>query len=126
MFAKNRRHQFFAFWCERHDADATVFWALDPAYQAPFDEAVDGHADRAGRKVHFWANRIHWQRSFVQEGFQYAEVGIVESRFLKSRREIFQGRSEGLTPYKPTVNRVRRVLVHEQTILTLLYNQCPQ
>src|SRR5439155_25381575 len=48
VFAKNRRDQCFAFWRERHDADASVFRTLDPVYQAPFDEAVNGSADRTG------------------------------------------------------------------------------
>src|SRR6266850_1933611 len=117
VFAKNRRDQFFAFCCERYDADAAVFRTLDPAYQASIQEAVDGHADRAGRKVHLWADRIHRQRSFVQEGLEYPEVGIVDSRLLKSRIEIFRGRLEGLPQYQPAVNRVSRVLVHDQTIL---------
>jgi|SRR5882724_636610 len=81
-------------------------------------EAVDGHADRAGRKEHLWADGIHRQRSFVQEGFQYAEVGIVDACLLKSRVKIFRGCVEGLPQYQPTVNRVSRVLVHDETILT--------
>jgi hypothetical protein len=60
--AKKWHDQFFAFWCERYDADATVFRTLDSAYQSLIEEAVDSHADRAGRKVHFWAERI--QRYF--------------------------------------------------------------
>src|SRR5882672_1916317 len=55
VFAKNRRDQFFAFWGERYYTHATIFRALDPAYQAPSDEAVNGHADRARRKEHPWA-----------------------------------------------------------------------
>ena len=78
VFAKNRRDQSFAFWGERHDADSPIFRTLDPAYQAPFDEAVNSRTDRAGRKVHLWPDRIHWQGSFVQEGLQYPEVGIVD------------------------------------------------
>ncbi len=97
VFAKNRRDQFFAFCCERYDADAAVFRTLDPAYQASIQQAVNGHADRAGRKVYLWADRIHRQRPFVQEGLQYAEVGIVDSRLLKSRIEIFRRRLEGLS-----------------------------
>src|SRR5882762_7078740 len=119
VFAKNRCDQFFAFCCERYDADAAVFRTLDPAYQASIQEAVDGHADRAGRKVHLWADRIHRQRSFVQEGLKYAEVGIIDSRLLESGIEIFRGRLEVLPQYQPTVNRVSRVLVHDETILTL-------
>src|SRR5712691_9338669 len=45
VFPKDRRDQSFAFWCERHDADAPILRTLDPAYQAPFDEAVHGRAD---------------------------------------------------------------------------------
>src|ERR1700692_3281471 len=78
VFAKNRRDQFFAFWCERHDADAPILRTLDPAYQAPFDEAVNGRADRARRKVHFWPDRIHRQGPFVEECFQYPEVSIID------------------------------------------------
>src|SRR6266481_1660654 len=118
VFAKNRRDQSFAFWCERHDADAPILRTLDPAYQAPFDEAVNGRADRAGRKVHLWADRIHRQRPLVEEHFQYPEVGIVDSRLLKSRVEIPRGRVEHLPQYQPTVNRVSRVLVHDETIVT--------
>ena len=80
-----------------------VFSTLDSAYQSRIEETVDGHADRAGRKVHFWA---HWQRSFVQKGLKYAEVGIAESRLLNSRLEIFRGCLEGLSPYQPNVNRI--------------------
>src|SRR6266481_8343431 len=119
VFAKNRRDQFFAFWGERYDPDAAVFRTLDPAYQASIQQAVDGHTDRAGRKVHLWADRIHRQRSFVQEGLKYAEVGIIDSRLLESGIEIFRGRLEGLPQYQPTVNRVSRVLVHNETIQTL-------
>jgi len=45
--------------------DAPIFRALDPAYQASIQQAVDGHTDRAGRKVNLWADRIHRQRPFV-------------------------------------------------------------
>jgi hypothetical protein len=38
---------------ERYDADAAVIGTLDQAYQARIEEAVDRHADRTGRKVHF-------------------------------------------------------------------------
>src|SRR6266851_6618965 len=126
VFAKNRRNQFFAFWCERYDPDAPILRTLDPAYQASIQEAVDGHTDRAGREVYLWADRIHRQRSFVQEGLQYAEVGIVDSRLLKSRIKIFRGRPKGLPQHQPTVNRVSRVLVHDETIVPFLYNRCPE
>src|SRR5271165_5252916 len=33
VFPKDRRDQSFAFWCERHDADAPILRTLDPAYQ---------------------------------------------------------------------------------------------
>ncbi len=118
MFAKNRRDQSFAFWGERHDADAPILRTLDAAYQAPFDEAVNGRTDRAGRKVDLWPNRIHRQRPFVEEHFKYPEVGIVDSRLLKSRIKVFRGRPKGLPQYQPTVNRVSRVLVHGETIFT--------
>src|SRR5229473_8420280 len=117
VLPKNRSNQSFAFCCERYDADATILRALDPAYQASFDEAVDGGADRAGRKVHLWADGIHRQRPFVEECFKYPEVGIVDSRLLKSRIKIFRGRLKGLPQYQPTVNRGSRVLVHDETIL---------
>src|ERR1700682_6025026 len=117
VFAKNRRDQVFAFWGERYDPDAPILKTLDPAYQAPFDEAVNGRTDRAGRKVHLWPDRIHRQRPFVEEHFQYPEVGIVDPRFLKSRIEIFRGSVKGLPPYQPTVDRVSRVLPHDKTIL---------
>src|ERR1700756_2947792 len=65
VFAKNRSDQVFAFWRERYEANAAVVRALDPAYQASFDEAVHGCADRAGRKEHLWADGIHRQRPFV-------------------------------------------------------------
>jgi uncharacterized protein YbjT (DUF2867 family) len=118
VFAKNRRDQFFAFSGERYDSDAPILGTLDPAYQAPFDEAVNGRTDRAGRKVDLWPDRIHRQRPFVEKHFQYAEVGIVDSRLLKSRIKIFRGSVKGLPPYQPTVDRVSRVLVHDQTIVS--------
>jgi hypothetical protein len=62
---------------------APILGTLVPAYQAPFDEAVDSRTDRAGRKVHLWADRIHRQRPFFEERFKYPEVGIVDSRLLK-------------------------------------------
>jgi hypothetical protein len=117
VFAKNRRDQFFAFCRVRHDADAPILGTLDPAYQAPFDEAVNGRTDRAGRKVDLWPDRIHRQRPFVEEHFKYPEVGIVDSRLLKSCVEVLRGRVEHLPPYQPTVDRVSRVLVHDETIL---------
>src|ERR1700682_641828 len=126
VFAKNRRDQFFAFCRERHDADAPILGTLDPAYQAPFDEAVNGRTDRAGRKVDLWPDRIHRQRPFVEEHFQYPEVGIVDSRLLKSRVEIPRGRVERLPQYQPTVNRVSRVLVHGETILLLYITDVQQ
>src|SRR6266852_4862591 len=119
VFPKNRGNQSFAFWGERYDPNAPILRTLDPAYPASIQQAVDGHTDRAGRKVHLWADRIYRQRPFVEECFQYPEVGIVDSRLLKSRIEIFRGRPKGLPQYQPTVNRVSRVLVHDQTILTL-------
>src|SRR6266478_122897 len=119
VFAKNWRDQFLAFWGERYDPDAPLLRTLDPAYQAPSDKAVDGHTDRAGREVHLWPDRIHRQGSFVEECFQYPEVGIVDSRLLKSRIKIFRGRPKGLPQYQPTVNRVSRVLVHVETIVPL-------
>src|SRR5713226_10582332 len=117
VFAKNRRDQFFAFWCERYDPDAPILRTLDPAYQASIQQAVDGHTDRAGRKVHLWADRIDRQRPFVEECFKYPEVGIVDSRLLKSRIKIFRGRPKGLPQYQPTMNRVSRILVHDETIV---------
>jgi len=45
VFAKNRRDQFSAFWCERYDPDAPILRTLDPAYQASIQQAVDGHTD---------------------------------------------------------------------------------
>src|SRR6266849_6399735 len=117
VLPKNRSNQSFAFCCERYDADATVVRALDPAYQASVDEAVNGHADRARRKEHLWADGIHRQRSFVEEGLKYAEVSIVDSRLLKSRIKIFRGRPKGLPQYQPTMNRVSRILVHDETIV---------
>ena len=119
VFAKNRRDQSFAFWCERHDADAPILSTLDPAYQAPFDEAVNGRADRARRQVHLWPDRIHRQGPFVEECFQYPEVGIIDSRLLKTCIQIFRSRLEGLPQYQPTVNRVWSLIVHDKTILTL-------
>src|SRR5258707_1270198 len=80
MFAKDRRDQLFAFWGERYDPDAPVLGTLDPAYQASFDEAINGHTDRAGRKVHLWTDGIYRQRPFVQKGLEDPEVGIVDSR----------------------------------------------
>src|SRR6266481_7502020 len=62
VFAKDRRDQFFTFWSERYDPDAPILRTFDPAYQASIQEAVDGHTDRAGRKKHFGADRIHRQR----------------------------------------------------------------
>src|SRR6266852_3191030 len=118
VFPKNRRDQFFAFWGERYDPDAPILWTLDPAYQTSIQQAIDGHTDRAGRKVHLWADRIHRQRPFVEECFKYPEVSIVDSRLLKSRIKIFRGRPKGLPQHQPTMNRVSRILVHEQTILT--------
>src|SRR6266436_4406380 len=126
VFAKNRRDQFFAFGGERYDPDAPILSALDPAYQASIQQAVDGHTDRAGRKVHLWADRIYRRRPLVEKGFQYPEVGIVDSRLLKSRIKIFHSCVEGLTQYQPTVNWVSRVLVHDETIVLLLYNRCPE
>src|SRR6266852_2940230 len=119
VFAKNRLDQFFALWGERYDPDAPILRTLDPAYQPSIQQAVDGHTDRAGRKVHLWADRIHRQRPFVEEGFKYPHVGIVDSRLLKSRIKIFRGRLKGLSQYQPTVNRVSRVLVHDETIVPL-------
>src|SRR4029077_6895144 len=116
---KNRPDQFFAFWGERYDPDAPILWTLDPAYQTSIQQAIDSHTDRARRKVHLWADRIHRQRPLVEECFQYPEVGIVDSRLLKSRIKIFRGRPKGLPQYQPTVDRVSRVLVHDKTILTL-------
>src|SRR4029077_7154991 len=116
--AKNRRDQFFAFWRERYDPDASILRTLDSAYQASLQRAVEGHADRAGRKVHLWADRVHRQRPFVEECFKYPEVGIVDSRLLKTCIKIFRSRTKGLPQYQPTVNRVSRVLVHDETILT--------
>jgi hypothetical protein len=55
--------------------------------------------------------------TFVEERFKYPEVGIVDSRLLKSRIKIFRGRPKGLPQYQPTVNRVSRVLAHDQTIV---------
>src|SRR6266403_5788671 len=118
VFAKNRRDQFLAFGGERHDPDAPILRTLDPAYQASIQQAVDGHTDRAGRKVHLWADRIHRQRPFVEECFKYPEVGIVDSRLLKSRIKIFRGRPKRLPQYQPTVNRVSRVLPHDESIFT--------
>ena len=112
VFPKNRPDQFFAFCCERYDPDAPILRTLDPAYQALFDEAVNGHADRSRGKVHLRPNRIHGQRSFVQKGLQYPEVCIVKSRLLKSRIQIFRGRLERLHPYKPTVHWVCGVPFH--------------
>src|SRR6266478_5763389 len=117
VFAKNRRDQFFAFWCERYDPDAPILRALDPAYQASSQQAVDGHTDRAGRKEHLWPDGIHGQRPFVKECFEYPEVGIVDPRLLKSRIKIFRGRLKGLPQYQPTVNRVSQVLVHNKNSL---------
>jgi hypothetical protein len=117
MLAKNRRDQCFAFWGERYDPDAPILRALDPAHQAPFDKAVNGRTDRAGRKVHLWADRIHRQGPFVEECFKYPEVGIIDSRLLKSRIKIFRGRPKGLPQYQPTVNRVSRGPIHDETIL---------
>src|ERR1700722_466903 len=117
MFAENRRDQFFAFCRERHDADAPILGALAPAYEAPIEEAVNGGTDRAGRKVHLWADRIHCQRPSVEKHFQYSEVGLVDSCLLKSCIKIIRGRVERLHQYQPTVNRVSRVFVHDKTIL---------
>src|SRR5260370_24249663 len=79
VFPKDRRDQSFAFWCERYDSDAPILRTLDPAYQAPFDETVHGRADRAGGQKHFWADRIHRQRPFVQKGLKDPEIGVVDS-----------------------------------------------
>jgi hypothetical protein len=117
VFVKNRRDQGLAFWGERYDPDTPILKTLDPAYQASIQQAVDGHADRAGRKVPLWAYRIHWQRPFVEECFKYPEVGIVDSRLLESRIKIFRSRSEGFPQWQPTVNRVSRVLGHDETIV---------
>src|ERR1700730_6034561 len=58
MFAENRRDQFFAFCRERHDANAPILGALDPAYEAPIEEAANGRTDRAARTVPAPAARI--------------------------------------------------------------------
>src|SRR6266481_5843012 len=117
VFAKNRRDQFFTFWSERYDPDAPILRTFDPAYQASIQEAVDGHTDRAGRKKHFGADRIHRQRPFVQKGFKDPEIGVVDSSLFKSRIEIFRSRLKCLHQYQPTVNRVSRVLGHDETIV---------
>jgi hypothetical protein len=67
--------------------------------------------------MHLWADRIHRQRSLAQKGLKYPEVGIVDSRLLKSGIEILRGGLEGLPQYQPTVHRVSRVLIHDETIL---------
>src|SRR6266403_2750367 len=79
VFPKNRSNQSSAFCCERYDADATVFWTLDAAYHAPFDQAVHGRTDRTGGQKHFWADRIHRQRPFVQKSLKDPEIGVVDS-----------------------------------------------
>jgi len=117
VFTKNRRDQSFALLCDRHNADTPILRTLDPAYQAPFDKAVHSRADRAGRKVHLWPDRIHRQRPFAQQDLKDPEIGIVDSRLVKSRIEIFRSRPKGLQQYQPTVNRVSRLLVHNETIL---------
>src|SRR6202158_5355763 len=129
VLPKNRPNQFFASRCKRYHADAPVFATLDPAYQPSIQQPVDGHADRSRRKVHLRPDRIHRPRSFVQKRFQYAEVGIVNSRLLKSRIEIFGSRLVRLNPYQPAVHRARevlsRVLGHDQYLM-LLCDQCLQ
>src|SRR6266404_5366879 len=72
VFPKNRSNQSSAFCCERYDADATVFWTLD--------QAVHGRTDRTGGQKHFWADRIHRQRPFVQKSLKDPEIGVVVSR----------------------------------------------
>src|SRR6266576_6341272 len=68
--------------------------------------------------MHLWADRIYRQRPFVQEGFQDPEIGVVDSRLLKPRIKIFRRRMKGLPQYQPTVNRVSRVLPHDESIFT--------
>src|SRR5690349_8585384 len=117
VLAKNRHDQFFAFAGERHDTDTPILRILDPAYQAPSDEAVHSRADRTGRKKHFWADRIHRQRPFVQQDLKDPEVGVVDSSLRQSRIEIFRSRLKGLQQYQPTMNWVSRALIHNETIL---------
>jgi len=119
VFAKDRRDQSFAFWRKRNDADAPILETLDPAYQAPFDQALHSRTDRAGCKEHFWADRIHRQRPFAEECLKDPEIGIVDSGLCQPRIEIFRSRLKGLHQYQPTVNRVSRGLVHDGTILPL-------
>jgi hypothetical protein len=55
--------------------------------------------------------------SFCTVGAPLTPIGIVDFRLLKTCIQIFRSRLERLPQYKPTMNRVSRDLVHDETIV---------
>src|SRR5467141_4074199 len=60
------------------DTHPPVFRALNPGYQALREDAVHSDTDRAWGQIDDQADRIDGQRSFVQQGFQHAEIREAE------------------------------------------------
>src|SRR4029453_631423 len=67
-------------------------------------QAIDGHTDGTGSEPDFRADGIHGQRSFVQERFEDAEIGIAQRCACDALRRVRHQGLEGFHENEPDVN----------------------
>ena len=121
MLSKGWSNEILAERCERNDTNPSVFPALYPADQALGEEAVHGDTDRTWCQIDNRAYRIDWQRPFVEQGFQHAEIRETESGLFNPRGGVARQRTHRLHHHKPDVLRLLDTLGHKNLNLLKVY-----
>ena len=122
MLSKGGNNEILAAWGEGNDPNASIFGALDPADQALRDEAIDSDTDRAWGQIDHWTYRIHGQRPFAQQEFQYAEIREAESGLFNSSGCVPCQGAHRLHHYYPDVIRPLIASGHKNLNLREVYS----
>src|SRR6266404_2389849 len=122
MLSKSGNNEILAASGEGNDPNAPVFGALDPADQAPRDEAIDSDTDRAWGQSDHWAYRIDGQRPFAQQEFEHAEIREAESGLFNTGGCVPCQGAHRLHHYYPDVIRPLIASGHKNLNLTEVYS----
>src|SRR5579859_3150687 len=114
MLSKGGNNEILAEWGERNDPNASVFAALHATDQALREEAVHGDTDRTWSQIDDRAYRIDRQRSFVEQGFQHAEIRQAESSFFNTAGCIPCQGAHGFHHYEPGMVRRLNTFAHKK------------
>src|SRR6266850_662269 len=86
---------------ELDDPAAPVLLVGCPSEEFSRFQAIDRCSDRTAREQNLPPDDIHGLRSFVQEHFQYREVGTAEAQRRHASNSVLLDRVGGLPQYQP-------------------------